>query len=211
MLVAGTGSVCFGRLADGRSWRAGGLGPSLDDGGSGHWIGMQALRVLVRVADGRAPLSPFVDVVAAKLGTRASRDVLRLVCSSGNDHTRIAALAPVVLAAAAAGDVVANDIAQRGAAELAAMAEAVLRNLGLDRIGAAHLAAAGGLLENETGYRRMVAAEVARRVPGARLKRAVLPPCAGAVMLALGLTGRPVGPDIVGKLKTKAAAEAAAC
>ena len=43
ILVASTGSVAFARGADGRSRRAGGLGPLLGDEGSGFWLGRQAL------------------------------------------------------------------------------------------------------------------------------------------------------------------------
>jgi glucosamine kinase len=210
VLVAGTGSVCYGRLSDGRAWRAGGLGPLLDDGGSGYWLGMQALRQVVRVADGRATTSSLVDAIAARLGLREPRDALRFVRSAGDDRARIAALAPIVLAAAAADDAAAGEIVMRGADELATMAEAVLHRLGLDRPGFAHLAGTGSLLEKNAYYRRIVSAAVARRVPAARLKRPALPACAGAVLLGFRIVGLSAGPDVLRRLKTKAAAEAAA-
>lgn len=44
VLAAGTGSVAFARGLDGKTKRAGGLGPLLGDEGSGFWLGREALR-----------------------------------------------------------------------------------------------------------------------------------------------------------------------
>ncbi len=44
LLAAGTGSVAFARGTNGKSKRAGGLGPLLADEGSGFWLGREALR-----------------------------------------------------------------------------------------------------------------------------------------------------------------------
>ena len=44
ILNAGTGSIAYGRNADGEWARAGGLGPLLGDEGSAFWIGKEALK-----------------------------------------------------------------------------------------------------------------------------------------------------------------------
>src|SRR5262249_21314872 len=41
VVISGTGSIAYGRTRDGRSARAGGLGPEKGDEGSGYWIGRQ--------------------------------------------------------------------------------------------------------------------------------------------------------------------------
>jgi N-acetylglucosamine kinase-like BadF-type ATPase len=43
VVIAGTGSIAYGRCADGRFARAGGLGPQKGDEGSGYWIGREWL------------------------------------------------------------------------------------------------------------------------------------------------------------------------
>jgi hypothetical protein len=43
VVVAGTGSIAYGRAPNGRSARSGGLGPLLGDEGSGFWIGKRWL------------------------------------------------------------------------------------------------------------------------------------------------------------------------
>jgi len=44
VVVAGTGSIAYGRRSDGTFARAGGLGPEKGDEGSGYWIGKEWLR-----------------------------------------------------------------------------------------------------------------------------------------------------------------------
>ena len=50
-LISGTGSVAWGRTADGRTARAGGWGYLLGDEGSGYWVGRQAVRHALSRAD----------------------------------------------------------------------------------------------------------------------------------------------------------------
>ena len=55
VLIAGTGSSCYGRNAAGGDWRAGGWGSQIGDEGSGYWLGLHALQSAVRAYDGRGP------------------------------------------------------------------------------------------------------------------------------------------------------------
>ena len=55
VLIAGTGSIAYGRNEHNQSARAGGWGYMLGDEGSGYWIGRAALRAVLRdaAAEGR--------------------------------------------------------------------------------------------------------------------------------------------------------------
>ena len=55
VIVAGTGSIAYGRDTEGHAARAGGWGHVLGDEGSGYWLGRQALQAVVRASDGRGP------------------------------------------------------------------------------------------------------------------------------------------------------------
>ncbi len=55
VIVAGTGSIAYGRNARGLAARAGGWGHMIGDEGSGYWIGRLALAAAVREVDGRGP------------------------------------------------------------------------------------------------------------------------------------------------------------
>ena len=53
VIISGTGSISYGRNAEGMAARSGGWGYVLGDEGSGYWMGRLALRAIVREADGR--------------------------------------------------------------------------------------------------------------------------------------------------------------
>jgi N-acetylglucosamine kinase-like BadF-type ATPase len=79
LILAGTGSIAFGRDPQGLAARAGGLGPSLGDEGSGFWIGKEYMRLiavsrtqnawvkdLVRSQDSVARIAALSKTVLAK-------------------------------------------------------------------------------------------------------------------------------------------------
>ena len=67
-LVAGTGSACYGVDSQGSEILTGGWGDLIDDAGSGSWIGLRALQLCVRQADGRAAGNKLQRAVLRFLG-----------------------------------------------------------------------------------------------------------------------------------------------
>jgi N-acetylglucosamine kinase-like BadF-type ATPase len=189
VLVVGTGSACFGATADGRTWKAGGWGAVLDDGGSGHWLGMQALRAVVRAADGRGGESVLVEAVSARTGLNTPRAIINALGTDRLSPEKMAALAPDVLAAAGNGDAVAIEVVSRGANELSAMAAAVWSKLDLGTDATAALAGTGSVLEKSPVYREACARALAKALPGIALSEPHLTGVAGAVLLALQVAG----------------------
>lgn len=53
ILIAGTGSICYGVNESGAKFRAGGYGHIIDDAGSAYAIGRDILKAVVRSSDGR--------------------------------------------------------------------------------------------------------------------------------------------------------------
>ena len=62
-LISGTGSVCLGRNADGKSARVGGWGPLLGDEGSGYHIASLALRRATQAADDRVEAQALLKAI----------------------------------------------------------------------------------------------------------------------------------------------------
>jgi glucosamine kinase len=93
-LIVGTGSSCYGRTADGRSWRAGGWGHLLDDFASGYYLGLQAMVAAVRAADGRSPQTRLLPLVMESLGLRDINELMRRLYYEGMSRAAIAALGP---------------------------------------------------------------------------------------------------------------------
>lgn len=128
VVVAGTGSVAFGRNAEGRSARAGGFGPILGDEGSGFWIASQALE------------SPKLKALLAKAAAARAR----------RGRRQTAGLARRVLALAAKNPE-ARALRRRAAEELAALARALASRL---RLSAPVPIALHGGLFRDAGLRR---------------------------------------------------------
>ena len=63
LLIAGTGSIAWGRGPTGRTARAGGWGPVIGDEGGGAWIGRHALGIVAAATDGREPDTALVGAV----------------------------------------------------------------------------------------------------------------------------------------------------
>jgi len=184
VVLAGTGSIAYGRTRDGRSARAGGLGSLLADEGSGYWLGHQALRAAVRAADGRGPASALQGLVLGALELQEVAELVPLLYERGLSRQRIAALAPVVETASRAADAVADAILGDAAAELAVGARAVASRLGLGPE-PFKVVLAGGAFRAcpslETRLRGALA------LPGAEPVRLEAEPALGAVALALDL------------------------
>ena len=102
----------------------------------------------------------------------------------GGDKSRIAALAPLVEAQAAAGDPVSCRILEENAAALVRLVEAMTHRLHItDR----EVALLGGLLTSDTGLRRAFRDQLGRVEPALRCVAPKEPPEIGAALMALEL------------------------
>src|SRR5438067_13003673 len=63
VVIAGTGSVAFGRNAAGEEARAGGWGPILGDEGSAYGIARAGLSAVLRAHDGRGPSTRMTEIL----------------------------------------------------------------------------------------------------------------------------------------------------
>lgn len=198
--IAGTGTSCYGRNAAGESWMAGGRGHLVADEGSGYWLGVQAMRVTVMEYDGRLPMSPLHDRVLAALGIHSVEDILHRLHVMGMSRAEIAALAPLVLEAAAAGEPAAVELLERGAAEMAACVAAVARKLGFAGR-PFEVCLVGGLTQAGEVVTGRLQRAILRLAPEADVKPASLPPALGAALLALEMAGQPADARMVAQLR----------
>jgi N-acetylglucosamine kinase-like BadF-type ATPase len=182
VLIAGTGSSCYGRRDDGRSWKAGGWGPILDDGGSAYGLGHAGMCAAVRIADGRFTGSSLLNDMLTALGLSEPREIVgRLHRAPVLTKAEIARLAQTVLKAWQAGDIAAKRIVQQGAEQLAELVTAVAIHLELPT---PDICWAGGLIDGSTAYREIVSESIQTRLPGANLVAPRMSPQLGAAWLA---------------------------
>lgn len=155
VLIAGSGSFCYGVAPGGQSVRAGGWGRELGDEGSGYWIGRQALHMVTGMADGRIEPTKLLNEVLNRLGLDRPEQLI----AWANAHDRAlltretAALAPVVLSLCADGDRVACRIIDHAIQMLIEHVLAVARRLDrIERTPRHTLVCAGGLFSGNDSF-----------------------------------------------------------
>jgi N-acetylglucosamine kinase-like BadF-type ATPase len=131
VIVSGTGSIAYGRNAQGEASRAGGWGYVLGDEGSGYWIGRLALRAVVRHADGRGRVTSLTPRLLRHFGAQKASELINKVYVEELSPQAIASLAKYVQEARNEGDMIATGILNRAADELIAAATAVMTRLEL--------------------------------------------------------------------------------
>lgn len=156
-VIAGTGSICFGKNAAGETARSGGYGHLIDDGGSGYALGRDVLSSAVRAVDGRVEETGILQAVLDRLGGESEK-IVPFVYSPQTDKAAIARFSSIALAQADRGDLEALGILRRGAQELFALVCAVQKRLAMPRC---RIALLGGLLAADNAYRRVVAERLA--------------------------------------------------
>ncbi|HIT33945.1 MAG TPA: ATPase [Candidatus Faecousia intestinigallinarum] len=157
-LIAGTGSICFGKNTSGETARTGGYGHLIDDGGSGYALGRDVLSLAVRQLDGRSPGTAMRCAVYDCLGISSPAELIAFVYSPQTDKSAIARLSALALELAAAGDEQAQEILDWEAEELCRLTRAVQNRLGLR---GCPIALLGGLLTQENVYRRLTVKKLA--------------------------------------------------
>ena len=120
--VAGTGSIAYGRTADGREMRAGGWGYVFGDEGGAFDIVRQATRAMLRQHEGGGPPTALTPLLLEAAGCADANHMLHLFYTADWPRSRVARLAPLVDQAAALGDTVALRILDRAAQSLAELA-----------------------------------------------------------------------------------------
>jgi glucosamine kinase len=179
VLLSGTGSVAAARTAEGVVHRRGGYGWQMGDEGSGYAIGRAALIAAGRAHDGRGAATSLSDALLAQGPAREFAELVRW--SSAAEAGEVAALAPLVFSAAAAGDAIARTIVESAAEELAGMVSSLLPLFGGK--GRVEVAIAGGNLEPKRGLRAPLLARL-RKTARLSIREAPLDPAAGALALA---------------------------
>jgi N-acetylglucosamine kinase-like BadF-type ATPase len=129
VVIAGTGSIAFGRNSAGRTARAGGWGYLFGDEGGAFWIAREALRSALRWEEGWGVPSSLRARLLDATGARNMNHLLHRCYTAEFPRPRIASFAVLVNHAAEGGDPVAMEILHAAATELACLALAVREQL----------------------------------------------------------------------------------
>lgn len=180
VVIAGTGSIAYGRNANSETARAGGWGYAVSDEGSGHWIGRTALAAALRVHDENGGCA-LLDTIQKAWNLDSFE---RLVpAANATPPPDFAALLPVILSAAEAGDSTARSVLSQAGSELAALARVVMRRLfaGGENV---PVAMSGGVFRHCALVRQVFYNILRAEFPQAVLNATVVEPVRGAVEMA---------------------------
>lgn len=183
LLIAGTGSIAYGRSPSGMLARCGGWGVTFGDEGSGAWIGRRALSVVAAAHDGREPETALTGAILTAAQVNEVEQLIPWAIAA--DRETLAALAPSVLAMAMQDDVRANSIVDMAVEELVLHVRALAKRLFVDDRAAFDLALSGGLLHKGSLLRKRLERRFRVAVPGVTVHAEEVDGARGAVKLAL--------------------------
>lgn len=93
LLIAGTGSICYGRKMDGSIVRCGGYGHLVDDKGSAYDAGIQMLQEVVCAYDGRRPATKLTEAVMNFWSISSMEELVAKIYAKDTGKKEIAQLA----------------------------------------------------------------------------------------------------------------------
>jgi glucosamine kinase len=193
IVIAGTGSIAYGRDMQGRTARAGGWGFAISDEGSAHWIARTSVSTLLRTIDQRSDEGKHAQAVAEdsllfrKMKAGWKLQSLDEFVRTANSNPDFAALFPQILVAADAGDEVAQGVLTQAGDELARLAAIVGHRLfgaNATSLATVPLAVAGGVFHHSSRVRERFSNVVRKFEARFELNLRVVDPVTGAMQMA---------------------------
>lgn len=151
-LVSGTGSIAFGRNANGVRQRASGWGHVFGDYGSGYDVARKALFQYSAYVDGYGPATSLLERFKEHFNLSDPYSIINRIYDPKTTKGDIAKLSQIVVAEAESGDSVSQQILVDVATDLATYADAVARKLELGPT--LDLALVGGMLTHVDPFRK---------------------------------------------------------
>jgi len=182
ILIAGTGSICFGKNSAGEKHRSGGFGYLIDDEGSGYAIGRDILTAVVHAYDGRGEKTILTQLVYEQFKVSSVSEIIGYIYRKDFNKRDIAALAPCITQAYLEGDSAAKAIISKCGNELLNLIQPVIEKLELT---CCSLAMTGSVLTKNEYVRKSFVDQVSEKYPGIRCKLPDNDAAYGAVLMAL--------------------------
>ena len=202
VLIAGTGSACYGMNAQGHRYLCGGWGALADDVGSAPWIGVRAIQAAVLAQDGRMPATRLRDIVFDYLELSEPRQLIHRVHNQGLDRAAIGRLAPLVMEIYGEGDYAAGEIVRDAVIGLSNLVKATRDRL-FD-LGDCEMILVGGVALSGPPFQQLLLEQIRAFVPGVRPREPELSPVQGAILEAMRASGATWNAQTIANLKAGA-------
>ncbi len=182
ILIAGTGSIMFGKDQNGEIHRVGGFGRYIGDEGSGYRIGRKGLNAVARYFDGRSKSTKIADLLEQEFTIASSE---QLITEVYRNNFNIAAVAPIVFDAAESGDVTAQKILEDEADKLLLHVTAMKIKLNVELL---KVSLIGSILTTPNYFSYLFNEKVVRRFNDVKIMEAEHSPEFGAALMAKQLS-----------------------
>jgi glucosamine kinase len=181
IVIAGTGSIAYGRNSTGETARAGGWGFAISDEGSGQWIGRTAISRVLRLHDAGKE-SALASAILSDWQASSFDELVR--AANAVPPPDFSRLFPVVLAAADAGEITAREVLSDAGAELARLAKLVVERISPGEEATVPAAMAGGIFRQSALVRQSFYTGIRAAFPAIAVNPTVAEPVLGALELA---------------------------
>ena len=178
ILIAGTGSIMFGKDAKENIHRVGGFGRYIGDEGSGFAIGKKGLIAASRAFDGRGGKTTLLNLLAEKFKIDTPENLIIEVYRNNFD---IASAAPLVFEAAEQNDPACLKIIEEETDELLLHLVTMHEKINETVL---HVSFIGGLISSDNIYSRTLLKKIKDSPVDIHIKPADHPPAMGAVLMA---------------------------
>ena len=178
ILIAGTGSIMFGKDKEGTIQRVGGFGRLIGDEGSGLTLGRKGLNLIAKYYDGRGKETILRDKVEKLF---AIDDQSQLITKVYGDQFRIQDVAPLVIESAAEGDLLCKEILDDQTNEILLHIMAMQNKLDDEQMKVVFI---GGTITNENAYSNMLKEKINTYLPKTIIQKPEYPPEIGAIIIA---------------------------
>lgn len=182
ILIAGTGSIMFGKDSQGNIHRVGGFGRLLGDEGSGLHIGRLGLTAIAKQFDGRGERTRLSSLLKDKFNIANSKELILAVYKNNFDT---ATVAPLVIQTAEEGDNICTNIIQNEVDELLLHIKSMKKLIKEDIL---KISLIGGTITTDNYYARLFKKKV-NAMGSVKLSEPELEPAIGAALMAQETSG----------------------
>lgn len=129
-IVAGTGSIAFGKDAYGKTARSGGWSEIFGDEGSCYWIGRKVLEMFSKQADGRIQKDALYNVVYDEFNLKNAYEIIDIAYEKFmQSREQVAGLQILAMKAALAGSACALALYNEAVSELCMLVDSIRNQL----------------------------------------------------------------------------------
>lgn len=197
-IVAGTGSIAFGKDDEGNIARCGGWGHEIGDEGSGYWLSIRMLEHFTKQADGRLEKTLLYELVKKHLQLKNDFEIMAIIQDNYfGDRTKIASLQSILSEAALKNDKYALALYEAAAMELVLLATSIEKQLKFTK--KVQVSFTGGVFKTGDYMVKPFIKGLSDR--GFLPKTAMFEPIQGALLVAAQQVG--YGHELLKKMNTK--------